>query len=160
MPYFLFCCSYIELCSHNIYFFMLHRMTSYDKSHFPFNLWSIEWEDFFSIITRINCLPKKIFIYAIFYIPGIYTSGLRLYIMKETLDTLNDARRKYRRMTIIHYLMLFCILTVVFYCGYKILKLYGILDDIITEMNVFKNTKFTFLKYDMKLDRHENYLRT
>ncbi|KAL7046931.1 hypothetical protein ACKWTF_002748 [Chironomus riparius] len=102
-----------------------NSMTSYDKEHFPFNLWSIEWEDFFAV----------------------YTSGLRLYIMKETLDTLKDARKKYRKMTIIHYSMLFCIYSVCFYCGYKILNFYGLLDDI-PKFNISSNTEFTFMKYD------------
>ncbi|KAG5679399.1 hypothetical protein PVAND_008967 [Polypedilum vanderplanki] len=101
-----------------------NTMTPHDKKLFKFNLWSIEWHHFFEL----------------------YVKGIRKYIYKEDEDTLEVARKRYRRITIIHYLMLFAICASLFYGAYKILMLYVISHDLID--NFILRTRFTYLKYD------------
>ncbi|XP_018317066.1 fatty acyl-CoA reductase 2 [Mycetomoellerius zeteki] len=60
------------------------RMTPADRQIFNFNINNLEWESYFK-----NMIP-----------------GLRLYIAKDPMDTLDEGREKYRRLKIYHYSLL------------------------------------------------------
>lgn len=59
------------------------RLSKEDQSLYDFNIANFDWESYF---------PS-------------YTKGARLYLVKDTEDTIPSARRKYRMFQIAHYLL-------------------------------------------------------
>ncbi|CRL06851.1 CLUMA_CG019524, isoform A [Clunio marinus] len=70
----------------------------------------------------------------------VFCAGLRRFIFKEDLDTLEEAKKRYRWMTILHYLMMTVIFTILAFIMYKILSFYGFIEsgtEIITDLKSF-----------------------
>lgn len=81
-------------------------MSPDDKKFFIADMKDLKWEDIFEV----------------------FGLGIRLYIGRETLDTLPAARAHYRKLEIVHYIILFFVYSFLTYSTYAILKFYGWVD--------------------------------
>lgn len=54
--------------------------------------------------------------------------GLRTYIFKEEISTVEAGKKKYQKMQIAHYTMMAVVYSSLFYIGYHLLKFYGLID--------------------------------
>lgn len=54
--------------------------------------------------------------------------GLRQYIFKEGMETLEAGKKKYLKMRIAHFTMLAVVYSALVYFGYHLLKFYGLID--------------------------------
>jgi hypothetical protein len=80
-------------------------MTPEERETFIFNIWEIDWENFFCeyFTQRLNMWVLKI---AFICLIAVYCLGLRTYICQEDMSTLSAAKKKYKLMLAAHYLML------------------------------------------------------
>ncbi|XP_063701961.1 fatty acyl-CoA reductase wat-like [Culicoides brevitarsis] len=85
---------------------VLDDMSRVDQKYFMSDMKKLKWDDIFDVFGR----------------------GIRLYIGKESWDTLQQARSRYQKIQILHYILLFCIYSFLAWAGYHILKFYGYVD--------------------------------
>ncbi|XP_053687064.1 fatty acyl-CoA reductase wat-like [Sabethes cyaneus] len=90
------------------YHTVIGHMTEDDHRYFPCDVKKIDWTEFL-----VNNLK-----------------GIRLYIMKESWDTLEDAKKKYRRQKMAHLIFLGVYYGVLFYIIYKVAKAYNLLETV------------------------------
>lgn len=115
-------------------------MTPHDRKYFQCDTEEINWPDFMSIILGLN------FNFGIIRdrILGVFSAGLRLYIVQELPDTIEAGRKRYkykvslliniyphshfirRRLKILHYLLLTLIYAVLAFFAFKVLESYGL----------------------------------
>ena len=81
-------------------------MTPEDKKFFIADMKDLQWKDIFEV----------------------FGLGIRKYIGRETLDTLPAARAHYRKLEILHYIILFFVYSFLIYSSYIILRFYGWVD--------------------------------
>ncbi|XP_058834139.1 fatty acyl-CoA reductase wat-like [Topomyia yanbarensis] len=94
---------------------VMSQMTTDDHRFFPCDMKHIDWVEFLTNNLR----------------------GLRMYIMKEKWDNLEQARKKYRKQWLAHRLLLVFYYAVVIFIVYKLLQAVGLVD-LVDEL--FNNT--------------------
>ncbi|XP_055533195.1 fatty acyl-CoA reductase wat-like [Wyeomyia smithii] len=87
---------------------VMDQMTADDHRYFPCDVKKIDWAEFLA-----NNLK-----------------GIRMYIMKESLDNLPDAKRKYRRQKLAHCVLLAVYYGLFVYVIYRVLNAYGLLEAV------------------------------
>jgi len=100
-------------------------MTPFDRKFFQCNIAEIDWRKFLVV----------------------FADGLRKNIVKDDKSSLEDARKRYRRMTIIHYLLIALIYSCMAMFAYQILKIYGFdIDHVV--LNLRALTQSLLARYD------------
>uniref|UniRef100_A0A336LP21 Fatty acyl-CoA reductase n=1 Tax=Culicoides sonorensis TaxID=179676 RepID=A0A336LP21_CULSO len=85
---------------------VLDDMSRVDKKYFISDMKKLKWDDIFDIFGR----------------------GIRLYIGKETMDNWQQGQDRYKKIQILHYILLFVIYSFLFWASYHILKFYGLIE--------------------------------
>lgn len=90
-------------------------MTDADSKFFPCDMRKINWDAFFTV----------------------YIVGLRRYMAKEDLTNVESAKRRYKRLAIIHYTLLFIFYVSLLCLIYQFLQYYEIitLEDILRSLS-------------------------
>lgn len=78
------------------------RMSSEDQAIFPCDIKLVDWKDFHFV----TCL------------------GLQLYIIKEDLANVENARTKFFRIRILHYTIVLLFYTFLIYLGYRVVNFF------------------------------------
>lgn len=81
-------------------------MDPVDKKYFLADMKNLAWKDIFEVFSR----------------------GIRLYIGKEPIETIPKGQAHYRKLQILHYIMLTIVYSFLAYITYEILKVYGWVD--------------------------------
>lgn len=81
-------------------------MSRVDQKYFLSDMKHLKWDDIFDIFGR----------------------GIRLYIGKETMDNWQQGQDRYRKIQILHYILLFVIYSFLLWASYHILNFYGFID--------------------------------